>query len=401
MTHNYVTRPRWAVFLFCWLAAFGAAAQSSQSNFNLYEQTSEVAGLVIRYAQDVRAVNYFYGPMPAEGRGQRGGSALASPEQRKRLREVDNDYLAKLGKVDFNAMSIYGKVDYLLLKRNIDDHLLSLSQEEKEYAQIERYIPFAAGIYELEKGRRRGATVDGQAVAAKLNDLQKEVKKAEEAFKKLESLDMPLSRIGAEAVNGLEQMKWTGPEMDMVTYDVTMPFIRMVAGSVDYTQGAMRNATKRTHRGINDEPMSQGTRCRQLAEYVVFESPLNMLCDSPDNYEKEAECTAFIADVPTVWDRTISLDGAIGQCIAIARQKGDQWYLGGLTNWEARNMEIDLSFLGAGDFTAEVFRDGVNANRIASDYKKEIISIPSSRKMTLKMAQGGGFALKIYRKKNK
>lgn len=207
--------------------------------------------------------------------------------------------------------------------------------------------------------------------------------------------------INYEAVNGLEQMKWTGPEMDMVTYDVTMPFIRMVAGSVDYTQGAMRNATKRTHRGINDEPMSQGTRCRQLAEYVVFESPLNMLCDSPDNYEKEAECTAFIADVPTVWDRTISLDGAIGQCIAIARQKGDQWYLGGLTNWEARNMEIDLSFLGAGDFTAEVFRDGVNANRIASDYKKEIISIPSSRKMTLKMAQGGGFALKIYRKKNK
>ncbi|WP_114791269.1 glycoside hydrolase family 97 protein [Niabella yanshanensis] len=204
--------------------------------------------------------------------------------------------------------------------------------------------------------------------------------------------------INYEAVNGLEQMKWTGPEMDMVTYDVTMPFIRMVAGPVDYTQGAMRNATKRTHRGINDEPMSQGTRCRQLAEYVVFESPLNMLCDSPDNYEKEAECTAFIAHIPTVWDRTISLDGAVGQYIAIARQKGDYWYVGGLTNWEARTMEIDLSFLGAGDFTAEVFRDGANASRIASDYKKEITDIPSNRKMALKMAPGGGFALKIYRK---
>lgn len=204
--------------------------------------------------------------------------------------------------------------------------------------------------------------------------------------------------INYEAVNGLEQMKWTGPEMDMVTYDVTMPFIRMVAGPVDYTQGAMRNATKRTHRGINDEPMSQGTRCRQLAEYVVFESPLNMLCDSPDSYEKEVECTRFIAAIPTVWDRTVSLDGAIGKYIAIARQKGDEWYVGGLTNWESRTMEIDLSFLGAGSFTAEVFRDGVNANRIASDYKKEIVSVPANRKMILQMAQGGGFALKIYRK---
>ncbi|MCH5718943.1 glycoside hydrolase family 97 protein [Niabella hibiscisoli] len=205
--------------------------------------------------------------------------------------------------------------------------------------------------------------------------------------------------INYEAVNGMELMKWTGTEMDMVTYDVTMPFIRMIAGPVDYTQGAMRNATKRTHRGINDEPMSQGTRCRQLAEYVVFESPLNMLCDSPNNYEKEAECTAFISGIPTVWDRTVSLDGVIGKYLAIARQKADVWYVGGLTNWESRTMEIDVSFLGAGDFAAEVFRDGINADRIASDYKKEIVSVPANRKMTLKMAQGGGFALKIYRNK--
>ncbi len=205
--------------------------------------------------------------------------------------------------------------------------------------------------------------------------------------------------INYEAVNGMEQMKWTGPELDMVTYDVTMPFIRMVAGPVDYTQGAMRNATKRTHRGINDEPMSQGTRCRQLAEYVVFESPLNMLCDSPNNYEKEAECTAFISGIPTVWDRTVSLEGAIGKYLAIARQKGDVWYIGGLTNWESRTMGIDVSFLGEGHYTAEIFRDGINANHIASDYKKEIVSVPANRKMTFKMAQGGGFALKIYRNK--
>lgn len=204
--------------------------------------------------------------------------------------------------------------------------------------------------------------------------------------------------INFEAVHGLEQMKWTGPELDQVTYDVTMPFIRMVAGPVDYTQGAMRNATKRTHRGINDEPMSQGTRCRQLAQYVVFESPLNMLCDSPTNYEKEQESTGFIASVPTVWDQSIALDGAIGKFIAIARKNGDKWYVGGMTNWDARELELDLSFLGEGNYVAELYRDGANAGRIASDYKKETVELAADRKIKLFMASGGGFAMKITKK---
>ncbi|RZK58496.1 MAG: glycoside hydrolase family 97 protein [Pedobacter sp.] len=204
--------------------------------------------------------------------------------------------------------------------------------------------------------------------------------------------------INFEAVHGLEQMKWTGPELDQVTYDVTMPFIRMIAGPIDYTQGAMRNATKRTHRGINDEPMSQGTRCRQLAQYVVFESPLNMLCDSPTNYEKEQESTDFISAIPTVWDQTIALEGEIGKFVAIARQKANTWYVGGMTNWDARKLELDLSFLGEGNYVAEVYRDGANADRIASDYKKETTTIPTNRKMTLSMAKGGGFAMKITKK---
>lgn len=204
--------------------------------------------------------------------------------------------------------------------------------------------------------------------------------------------------INYEAVNGLEQMKWTGPEMDMVTYDVTMPFIRMIAGSVDYTQGAMRNATRSSHRGINDEPMSQGTRCRQLAEYVVFESPLNMLCDSPDNYAKEQECTDFISAIPTVWDNTIVLNGEIGQYITTARKKANTWYLGALTNWEARKLDLDLSFLGGGDYAAEIYLDGINANKIATDYKKERIEIPADRKLSIHMAQGGGCAMKIFKK---
>ena len=204
--------------------------------------------------------------------------------------------------------------------------------------------------------------------------------------------------INYEAVHGLEQMKWSDIRTDQVTYDVTMPFIRMLAGPVDYTQGAMQNANKRCYHSSMDTPMSQGTRCRQLAEYVVFESPLNMLCDSPTNYEREKECTEFITTIPTVWEQTIAMNGEIGKYITMARRKGDVWYVGSLTDWNARTLELDLSFLNAGDWKAEMFSDGMNANRLASDYKKTVIDIPASRKLTIKMAQGGGCALKIYRK---
>lgn len=204
--------------------------------------------------------------------------------------------------------------------------------------------------------------------------------------------------INYEAVNGMEQQKWSDINTDQVTYDVTMPFIRMVAGPIDYTQGAMRNGNKKTFRAINNEPMSQGTRCRQLAEYVIFESPLNMLCDSPDNYEREPECTEFIAAIPTVWDNTISLDGEIGKYISIARQKDAVWYVGALTNWDERALQLDLSFLGEGNWQAEIFKDGVNANRTPSDYKKETITIPANRKINILMAEGGGYAMKIYKK---
>lgn len=201
-----------------------------------------------------------------------------------------------------------------------------------------------------------------------------------------------------EGVHGLEQLKFTSNNIDQVTYDVTIPFIRMLAGPMDYTQGAMRNANKKNFRYITEEPMSQGTRCRQLAEYVVFESPLSMLCDSPSMYEREAECTSFITSIPTVWDHTISLDGAIGKYVAIARQKGKDWYVGAMTNWDERTLTLDLSFVGEGAFAAEVYRDGANAHRVASDYVKEVIDIPADRKLKISMAPGGGCAMKIYKK---
>ena len=202
--------------------------------------------------------------------------------------------------------------------------------------------------------------------------------------------------VNIEGVHGLEQMKFPTAFVDQVTYDVTMPFIRMMAGPVDYTQGAMHNASRENFRAIHDEPMSQGTRCRQLAEDIVFDSPLNMLCDSPSSYEREHECTSFIAGIPTVWDHTTVLCGKVSEYIATARQKGNIWYVGAMTNWEECTIEIDLSFLGAGDFKAEIFRDGVNAYRYARDYKKELIEIPADRKLKVRMAPGGGFAARIY-----
>ena len=204
--------------------------------------------------------------------------------------------------------------------------------------------------------------------------------------------------VNFEGVHGLEQMKWSDPSVDQVTYDVTIPFIRMLAGPMDYTQGAMRNATKKNYKPIRTEPMSQGTRCRQLAEYVVFESPLNMMCDSPTNYMAEQECTDFIAAIPTVWDETVALDGKVAEYVVMARRKGCTWYVGAMAGWDGREMEIDLGFLPEGEYSMTVFRDGVNAHRIASDYRKVTMAVPSDRKMKIKMAPGGGWAAVITRK---
>ena len=160
----------------------------------------------------------------------------------------------------------------------------------------------------------------------------------------------------------------------------------------------MRNASKKNFRPVNQEPMSQGTRCRQLAAYVVFESPLSMLCDSPSAYMRETECTTFIANVPTVWDESNALDGCIGEYIITARHKGDTWYVGAMTDWKARELVLDLSFLGGSSYTAELFRDGANAAKIASDYCREKVEIPLDRRLRIAMAPGGGCAIKIVRR---
>ena len=199
-----------------------------------------------------------------------------------------------------------------------------------------------------------------------------------------------------EGVHGLEQMKWSAATIDQMKYDATIPFIRQVAGPMDYTQGAMRNASRDNYRPVNSEPMSQGTRCHQLALYAVLDSPLNMLCDSPTNYLREAECTEFIAAIPTVWDETRILGGRMGEYIVTARRSGDTWYVGAITDWTPRDVEVDLAPRGiGGTVEATIFRDGANADRKASDYKRETIRIDTAEPLKIHLAPGGGFALKI------
>ena len=204
--------------------------------------------------------------------------------------------------------------------------------------------------------------------------------------------------INYEGVHGLEQMKWSDTDVDQVLYDVTMPYIRMAAGPVDYTQGAMRNAAKGNYHPVNSEAMSQGTRCHQLAEYVVFDSPLNMMCDSPSNYLAEPECTGFIASCPTVWDESVAVNGVLGQYITIARRSGESWYVGSLNDWTARDLTLDLGFLGEGEWTMELFRDGVNADRAARDYRRETVSVPADGKVGIHLAPGGGWVARLTRK---
>lgn len=201
--------------------------------------------------------------------------------------------------------------------------------------------------------------------------------------------------INFEGVYGLEQMKWES-EGDQVSYDVTIPFIRMVAGPMDYTQGAMKNAARGMFRPVYSDPMSQGTRCRQLGMYVVFNSPLNMLCDSPTEYLKEPASTQFIANIPVVWDESRAIDGKVAQHITIARRKGNDWYIGGMTNWNRRTVELSLDFLTPDKtYTLTLFKDGMNAHRKGTDHIIETREVNSTTRLSITMAPGGGFAAKL------
>jgi alpha-glucosidase len=200
--------------------------------------------------------------------------------------------------------------------------------------------------------------------------------------------------INTEGVRGMEWSKWSWDSEPK--HNVTLPFTRMFLGPMDFTPGAMRNATKATFAPINHQPMALGTRCHQLAMYVVYEAPLQMLSDSPSNYLREPEIMEFLGPVPTEWDETKVLDARIAEYVLVARRNDRDWYLGAMTDWTARNLQLDLSFLPEGNFTMSAYQDGVNADRNASDYKKTSSQVNKTTKLNLHLAPGGGWAARIH-----
>jgi len=200
--------------------------------------------------------------------------------------------------------------------------------------------------------------------------------------------------INTEGVRGLEQNKWSkysNPE-----HNVTLPFTRMFLGPLDYTPGAMVNSgLEKNFQAVFERPMSLGTRCHQLAMYVVYEAPLQMLADSPSRYLREPEIMQLLAPMPTTWDETKVLDAKMADYVVIARRHGRDWYIGAMTDWDPRDLNIDLSFLPAGNFEMDAYQDGANADRLGSDYKKVTSTVTNKSKVTIKMARGGGWAARI------
>jgi len=203
--------------------------------------------------------------------------------------------------------------------------------------------------------------------------------------------------ISSEGVKGNENNKWS--ELVTPEHTITLPFTRMLAGPMDFTPGAMRNANMKSEfRIINDSPMAIGTRCHEMAMYVIYESPLQMLCDNPTSYMKEKECLEFLSDVPSVWDTTIAIDAKAADYAIMARRSGSDWYVGAMTDDTARDFTIDFSFLGNGSYNITYYQDGINADRIASDYKMIKSEIKSSDKLNIHLFPGGGWAARITKK---
>ncbi len=192
-----------------------------------------------------------------------------------------------------------------------------------------------------------------------------------------------------EGVRGLEHAKWS----DLITpeHDLTLPFIRMSSGPMDYTPGAMDNSGKGEFAIRFNRPMSQGTRVHQMAMYVVYESPLQMLCDTPSRYRQEEPCTRFISRIPTTWDETRVLEAKLADYIVLGRRKGDTWYLAAMTDWTPRELTLPLDFLASGPHHLEYAADGLNAERHAQDYRLAQETVNAESQLTLKLAPGGGW----------
>jgi len=192
-----------------------------------------------------------------------------------------------------------------------------------------------------------------------------------------------------EGVRGMENNKWE--ETITPAHNATLPFTRMVAGPMDFTPGAMLNTNKGEFHINNTSPMSMGTRAHQTSMYVIYDSPLQMLCDNPSNYKREPVYTHFLSRFPTTWDKTVALEGKIEEYVVVARKNGDKWYIGGMTNWDARSFTIPLTFLEGKKYKIEILKDGINVGKHAADYQLFTEEINKGDKLQVDMAAGGGY----------
>ncbi|PQM55979.1 MAG: hypothetical protein CL924_00150 [Deltaproteobacteria bacterium] len=206
--------------------------------------------------------------------------------------------------------------------------------------------------------------------------------------------------INQEAVRGLEYNKFSEPDGTTPDHAATIPFIRMLAGPMDYTPGAMTNVSKENFKVVFDAPMSQGTRAQQIAMYVVFEGPLQMLSDAPTAYEKEPQVLDIIADIPTTWDDTQAVGGKVGEYAIIARKKGDNWYIGGITNWEARKVAVNYFFLTENSYEATILSDMDESKTDGTKYQITKDEIKPFDRREIDLAPGGGFFIKLTPKAN-
>ncbi|MGN6394183.1 MAG: DUF885 family protein [Mucilaginibacter sp.] len=267
-------------------SANSLSAQTTSPKSSLYEQASEVSGLIIQYGQDINAIRDFYSPYTSID-GYNNQSVQTSPEERKRLTDICNDYLEKLKQTDFDNMSIYGKVDYTLLKKQIVYELGAIKLDDDEYNKIAAYIPFAGEIYQLEKKRRRGITVDGQEIALQLANILKEVNTLKTSFSALKSLDMPLARKGKAAVLGLKsRLKsfydfYDGYDPNF-TWWVPKPYKLLDSALNGYAEliiskGKINTTQKPDSSGIQGVPIGHDELVRQLKAEMIPYTPEELI----------------------------------------------------------------------------------------------------------------------------
>jgi alpha-glucosidase len=201
--------------------------------------------------------------------------------------------------------------------------------------------------------------------------------------------------LNIEGLKGLENCKWS--KLITPTHDTLLPYTRMVAGPLDYTPGAMRNLPPESFQISNSSPASMGTRCHELAKYVIFDAPLQMLCDAPPHYRREEKTMEFLREVPAVWDKSIALDGRIGEFAVMARRSGERWFVGAMTNEQARELKLDISQLGAGPWQVRTWSDLASSATKATEFSLTTGTLVPGIPWRVSLAPSGGFVAILSR----